>query len=219
MTREKRFFAMRLPKNTKTLASTSGASTTCNAAPAVCANAPATDVKLDVDLMRRMQEICSPRFVTNVTPAEQRPGPIFVLGLPRSGTTLVDRILSSHVDVQSMGEITDFAMTLNRIAQTMDRQQLLEALPRLDPDQIGINYLSSVRSYGVETTNFVDKTLVNFLYIGFIMKALPGAVGRPRTAPIRLTVVCRCIVRCFAAATHIPTPWTISPSTTLPTTS
>jgi len=41
---------------------------------------------------------------------------IFVLGLPRSGTTLVDRVLSSHSQVSSLGEINDFAFALTRVA-------------------------------------------------------------------------------------------------------
>ena len=133
------------------------------------------DVQLDVGLMQSMANICNGSFATRVRPADVRRGPIFVLGLPRSGTTLVDRILSSHSDVSSMGEITDFALTLNRLAGTTDRQQLLEMYPRLDPQQIGDEYLRSVQSYGVDSEYFVDKNLFNFLNIGLIAKALPGA--------------------------------------------
>jgi tetratricopeptide (TPR) repeat protein len=133
------------------------------------------DVQLDVSLMQRVAELFDRSYAANVQGATERPGPIFVLGLPRSGTTLVDRIISSHSAVESMGEITDFALTLNKVGRTSDRQQLLEASVRIDPDQLGQDYIRSVLSRGLETPYFIDKTPTNYLYIGLIAKALPGA--------------------------------------------
>ncbi len=133
------------------------------------------DVQLDVALMQRIAELFDQNYAANTKAAVERRGPIFVLGLPRSGSTLVDRILGSHSSVESMGEITDFALTLNRVANTADRQKLLEMCARIDPDQLGQRYIRSVRSYGVDAPCFIDKTPVNFLYIGLIAKALPGA--------------------------------------------
>ena len=133
------------------------------------------DVQLDVALMQNIAHLFDFGFAQNVRTAPERSGPIFVIGLPRSGTTLVDRIISSHSQVQSMGEINDFALTLNRVAQTSDRQQLLERCTAIDPDRLGMEYLRSVASYGPETAFFIDKTPTNFLYVGLIAKALPGA--------------------------------------------
>ena len=133
------------------------------------------DVQLDVDLMRRIAELFDARYAASVKSADERRGPIFVLGLPRSGSTLVERILSNHSDVTSLGEITDLGMTLNRVAQTTDRRQLLQNLARLDPNDVGSSYLASTSSYGIGTPCFVDKTPVNFLYVGLIAKALPAA--------------------------------------------
>ncbi len=133
------------------------------------------DVQLDVSLMKRIAELFDRDYAENVRAAPGRRGPIFVLGLPRSGTTLVDRIISSHSQVESMGEITDLAQTLNRVGQSSDRGQLLETSILLDPDQLGQSYIRSVASYGSNAPYFIDKTLTNFLYIGLIAKALPGA--------------------------------------------
>jgi len=133
------------------------------------------DVQLDVSLMKRIAELFDRSYAGNVRQAPWRRGPIFVLGLPRSGTTLVDRIMSSHSQVESMGEITDLAQTLNRVGQSSDRQQLLETSIFMDPDQFGQSYLRSVAGYGHGTPFFIDKTPTNFLYIGLIAKALPGA--------------------------------------------
>jgi tetratricopeptide (TPR) repeat protein len=107
--------------------------------------------------------------------ATPRPGPIFVLGLPRSGTTLVDRILSSNSQVQSLGEINDFAFCLTRLGKTTGKNELLEASLAIDADELGAAYMDSVANYGGEGRYFIDKTPANFLYIGLIARALPAA--------------------------------------------
>lgn len=133
------------------------------------------DVESEVSVMKRIEEIFDRTFLENAKTAVERRGPIFVLGLPRSGTTLIDRIISSHSSVESKGEIPDLALTLNRLGRTSDRHQLLDASVRIDPDELGSSYLQSVASYGLNAPYFIDKTPVNFLYIGLIAKALPGA--------------------------------------------
>ncbi|HWQ86998.1 tetratricopeptide repeat-containing sulfotransferase family protein [Brevundimonas sp.] len=103
-------------------------------------------------------------------------GPVFVLGLPRSGTTLVDRIISSHGDVDSLGEINDFALALTRLAgATGGKGDLIRRSADLDPAALGRAYLDSVAGYGRTRPMFIDKTPVNFLYIGLIARALPNA--------------------------------------------
>ncbi len=133
------------------------------------------DVQLDVSLMKNIAGIFDSTFAKKVKKASHRPGPIFVLGLPRSGTTLVDRIISSHSAVDSMGEISDFAMSLNLLGGTTDPRQLLEASAQIDPEKLGQTYVDRVRSYGTTADYFVDKMPVNYLNIGLIAKALPGA--------------------------------------------
>lgn len=133
------------------------------------------DVQSDVSLMKRIAELFDHTYAANVKGASERRGPIFVLGLPRCGTTLVDRIISCHSVVESMGEITDFGLTLNQLGQTSDRHQLLEACVHIDPDQLGQSYVQIVASHGLNAPYFIDKTPTNYLYIGLIAKALPGA--------------------------------------------
>jgi tetratricopeptide (TPR) repeat protein len=133
------------------------------------------DVRVDVSIMKRIAELFDPAYAERVKAAPERRGPIFVLGLPRSGTTLVDRILSSHGSVDSMGEVTDFAQTMTRLCWSLDKRQLLETSVRVDPDRLGQSYVRSVASYGSNAPFFIDKTPINFLYIGLIAKSLPGA--------------------------------------------
>lgn len=103
-------------------------------------------------------------------------GPIFVLGLPRSGTTLIDRILSAHSDVESLGEIIDFAMSLMALAgEVGGKAGLIDASTRIDPRALGERYVARARQRGQGARLFIDKTPVNFLYIGLIAAALPNA--------------------------------------------
>ncbi|MGB5334143.1 MAG: sulfotransferase [Woeseiaceae bacterium] len=134
----------------------------------------AYDVQTEVSVTKRIMEIFDRDYADTVTNLPERRGPIFVLGLPRSGTTLVDRIISSHSKVDSLGEIPDFALTLTRLGGSADRDRLLEAAVGIDPDKLGGSYISSVASYGSDAPYFVDKSPTNYLYIGLIAKALPG---------------------------------------------
>ena len=98
--------------------------------------------------MQRVAELFDRSYAENVNAAPERRGPIFVLGLPRSGTTLVDRIIASHSKVASMGEITDFALTMNRLCWSLDKRQLLENSVRAKPDRLGKDYIRRVSSRG-----------------------------------------------------------------------
>ena len=105
--------------------------------------------------------------------------PIFVLGLPRTGTTLVDRILSSQSDVTSAGELQNFAVTLKRMTRVQTPQvldaQTIRASLQLDFGELGQRYVQSTRPLTGNTPHFVDKLPMNFFYIGFIALALPQA--------------------------------------------
>jgi tetratricopeptide (TPR) repeat protein len=105
--------------------------------------------------------------------------PIFVMGMPRSGTTLVDRILSAHPDVRSAGELNNFAVVLQRMAQRPARTLAgtLESLGggALDWARLGRDYVGSTRPNTGRSPRFTDKLPHNFLYAGFIARALPNA--------------------------------------------
>ncbi|WP_372761349.1 sulfotransferase [Pseudoalteromonas sp.] len=105
--------------------------------------------------------------------------PIFVLGMPRSGTTLVERILSSHSEVQSAGELQDFGLSVKKLSQTpsphvLDTGTLSQAY-QLDFAQLGSTYLEATRVITGSHKHFIDKLPFNFFYIDLITKALPNA--------------------------------------------
>jgi len=112
--------------------------------------------------------------------ARRHGGPLFIVGLPRSGTTLVDRILSSHSAVCSAGELSDFALALvarvrgeNGHAE-LSRRELVARSAHIDFGALGREYLARARAVAGEGT-FTDKMPLNYLYCGIIRQALPDA--------------------------------------------
>lgn len=106
--------------------------------------------------------------------------PIFVVGMPRTGTTLVDRILSSHRDVGSAGELQAMPLAVKQCAATPSRVVIdpatIAASGSIDPAAIGETYLARARHHRpAGTARFTDKLPANFLYIGHIARALPNA--------------------------------------------
>ncbi|MDJ0926416.1 MAG: sulfotransferase [Gammaproteobacteria bacterium] len=104
---------------------------------------------------------------------------IFVVGMPRTGTTLVERILSSHSRVVSAGELQDFGLVVKRAAGTKSNRVLdadtIRAARTVNHHSVGEAYLESARRAVPDSDFFIDKLPLNFLYIGFIRLALPGA--------------------------------------------
>ena len=105
--------------------------------------------------------------------------PIFVVGMPRTGTTLTARILTNHSAVYSAGELHNFSLSLKRATGTRSNVVLdIETLQRgmdLDFAALGETYLESTRPATGHTPHFTDKMPLNFMYIGFIHLALPNA--------------------------------------------
>lgn len=93
--------------------------------------------------------------------------PIFIVGQPRTGTTLVERILSVHQEVESAGETDLFGMALRTVANAA----------RAAPDMraVGQEYLRLVRALAPPAPRIIDKLPLNFLSAGLIHRALPNA--------------------------------------------
>jgi tetratricopeptide (TPR) repeat protein len=94
--------------------------------------------------------------------------PVFITGLPRTGTTLAERIIGSHSAMHSVGETGAFAAEM--------RRAMAERQGGSDPEGIGRRYMDSAAALRVPVNvRFIDKTLENYLYCGLIHAALPSA--------------------------------------------
>ena len=105
---------------------------------------------------------------------------IFVLGLPRTGTTLVERILASHSGVVSAGESPAFAAELVKAAELrfgrrLGKRELVERASELDAHALGLAYLQAARPAAFAGLRFIDKQPLNYLYLGLIRRVLPRA--------------------------------------------
>jgi len=106
--------------------------------------------------------------------------PIFVTGMPRTGTTLVDRILASHAAVHSVGELQAIPLAVKELAGTRSRliidPETIAAARHVDPAAIGARYMDRANQHRRRPDGrFIDKLPANFLYIGHIARALPNA--------------------------------------------
>ena len=107
--------------------------------------------------------------------------PIFIVGLPRSGSTLLEQILASHSQVEGTRELADVAAFAQELAVDADPQRdaYPESIARLSRDELaalGERYLSQTRVHRqLGRPRFIDKAPVNFAHVGLIHLMLPNA--------------------------------------------
>jgi len=104
--------------------------------------------------------------------------PIFIVGMPRSGTTLIEHILASHPQVHGAGELK----TLSRVISShfgksngTEYPESLDAAGRGDFERAGAEYIRAIREHSSDIHKITDKMPGNFLYLGLIKLILPKA--------------------------------------------
>lgn len=107
------------------------------------------------------------------------PVPIFVIGQPRTGSTLLERFLGRHPQVHAAGELFDASHQLHWLADLPARDvltpELLARVPRLDLAEFGRRYLAHVAWRAQGRAFIVDKLPRNYLLAGLLARALPRA--------------------------------------------
>ena len=141
------------------------------------------DVQSDLRLIDKIVEVCNEDWLAaaanNMAADDSGKTPIFIVGLPRTGTTLTERILSCHSKVESAGESYFMQIVLKRESGVKSNESMnpaiIEAAAKKDIRGIANAYREAIAYRLGDKPVFVDKFPENFLYLGFIAKALPQA--------------------------------------------
>lgn len=135
------------------------------------------------DHVRRSKALFTPDFLSaRAGQGEAARDPIFIVGLPRSGSTLIEQILATHSMVEGTMELPDVIAIARRLGGRQSRAQRSEypeVLATLDANQLkslGVEYLERTRvQRKLDRPHFVDKMPNNFLHVGLIHLILPNA--------------------------------------------
>lgn len=134
---------------------------------------PVRDVDTMIDLYTReyVQQMPRSNLLSDL--------PVFIIGMHRSGSSLVEQILASHPLVHGAGELPDIMQQLLSLQNIADSEcRYLHCLPLLDTrqlDQLARTHLDRLRNLGGPAQRVTDKMPGNFLYLGYIQQAYPGA--------------------------------------------
>jgi tetratricopeptide (TPR) repeat protein len=121
---------------------------------------------------------CGPFGATRQHGKQDDPRPIFILGMPRSGTSLVEQILASHPDVYGAGELTTLDQVITTYAKKVFNQpypQFVSHLTDRDCRNMGTAYIQMIRNHDRHQAFVTDKMPHNFLFVGMIAMILPHA--------------------------------------------
>jgi tetratricopeptide (TPR) repeat protein len=141
------------------------------------------DVQTDINIIDKIIEVCNVDWLTdNAAGADAGKSdktPVFIVGLPRSGTTLTERILTSHSHVESVGESFFMQIVLKRVSGIRSPDSMspaiIEAAAKKDLQRVAKGYMEAIAYRFGDKPMFIEKLPENFLYLGFIAKAFPDA--------------------------------------------
>jgi hypothetical protein len=147
------------------------------------------DMSADIAAIDALREIFTAEAIDKPPAGHDSDEPIFILGLPRTGSTLLERILSSHSAVYAAGELRHFSGAvmsgIRELDPITDRIDLIRKTLQIDPKKTGEDYIQLTRPFTGHSPRFIDKYPPNFHNIGLIRKSLPEAkIIHVRRAPM-----------------------------------
>lgn len=111
--------------------------------------------------------------------ADPVPAPVFIVGMPRSGTSLVEQILAAHPDMHGAGELSEIGRMVADIASRATASDPYpDCMRSLDTDAVralGRRYVAHLRTHSPDAARVTDKLPGNYLHLGFIATILPAA--------------------------------------------
>jgi Tfp pilus assembly protein PilF len=138
----------------------------------------AYDEAAEIELFATAEQLFTEDWLDKQQAGPDDSAPIFIVGEPRTGTTLLDRIIGAHSAVTSAGELRHFGFALRQVTGTHEQRQftsgLLGAAAGADASAIGDAYLASISGLR-DASRIIDKLPSNYLYLPLIAAALPGA--------------------------------------------
>ena len=107
------------------------------------------------------------------------PRPVFIVGMPRSGSTLVEQILSSHPDVHGAGEVKHLSRSLGQLRDRFPSlpkfPAMMEKITQAQLDITARKYLDALTAAAGDAKRITDKLLTNYFFVGFIHLLFPKA--------------------------------------------
>jgi tetratricopeptide (TPR) repeat protein len=153
------------------------------------------DEAAHLTMMRHIQSVFTAELLQRHQASGDRSDvPVFILGMPRSGSTLVEQILASHPRIFGAGELRYMA-EVTRVFRGKDVHAFFpEVAKSISGEQLrafGAHYVERVRSRSSEAARITDKMPSNFRFIGFIRMALPNArIIHTRRDPLDTCISC-----------------------------
>ncbi len=139
----------------------------------------AWDEQSDIDLFATLEEIFTPEWLAARESDCYDAAPVFIIGMPRTGSTLLDRMLDAHPVVTSGGELRHFGFAVRQVTGNFEPRQFTAALLRdaaeADVSAVGQAYIDSIASLKDKAVHVIDKLPSNFLYLPLVLASLPNA--------------------------------------------
>jgi len=139
----------------------------------------AFDEQNDIDVFTTAAKVFTTEWLEEKDEGLVDAAPIFIVGEPRSGTTLLERMLGAHTAVNSAGELRHLGFAVRRIAGSNELRQftpeLLQMAANAEPFDIGTAYFDSTASLRGDAAHLIDKLPANYFYLPLILAALPKA--------------------------------------------
>jgi tetratricopeptide (TPR) repeat protein len=143
---------------------------------------------------QRVKEIFTPEFLAQWRGVGNKSAqPVFIVGMPRSGSTLVEQILASHPKVHAAGELSDFRDLLDALALTHNEiyPDLATKMTKADFSALADDYHARLAALSPLSERITDKALGNFWYIGLIHLLFPNAkIIHTRRDPVDTCLSC-----------------------------